>query len=218
LKGKKSSLLRLSTTLRGSTPGEAFERSASPVYYRFPAAAVPFRPSRFSLTANRNARNPAKTLDSLDGTLGFTLNPQRILQAIPALAARMPPSSKILRKGSLWAAPVGLVFSGSLAGTLALDEEPPFPYPIPQGGYEFDSAKVAGEVTWSPSMFQFRTKTAYVIKPKKEGIWDLSFSAAIKTPGAGAYWKPGRISLKIASPDFPEKWDFTVSWRLNAGE
>ncbi|GHV05177.1 hypothetical protein FACS189485_11760 [Spirochaetia bacterium] len=207
LKGKKSSLFKLSTALRGSAIGEAFERSTSTVYYRFPSALVPFRVSRVSLSAARNAQDPAKTLDSLDGTLGFTLNPQRILQS----------SSKKPRKGSVWTAPVGLVFSASLDGVLALDEEPPYPYPIP-GDYEFNSAKTAGELTWSPGIFQFRAKAAYVMKPKKDGIWDLAFSAAVKTPGAGPYWKPGRISLKIAFPDFPEKWDLTVSWRLNAGK
>ncbi|GHT69534.1 hypothetical protein FACS1894110_19180 [Spirochaetia bacterium] len=195
LKGKKSSSLRLSTSLRGSTFGEFFERSTTTGYYRFPAAAVPFQVSRFSLAAGRNAQNPAKTLDSLDGTLVLTLNPQRIIKQ---------------RKTNPWAAPVNLILSGSLDGILALEGKP-FPYPIPQGAYEFDSAKVAWELTWSPAIFQFKTKTAYVMKHKKEGIWDLSFSAAV-------HGKPGRFSLKIASPDFPEKWDFTVSWRLNVGK
>ncbi|GHU55628.1 hypothetical protein FACS189442_3430 [Spirochaetia bacterium] len=197
LKGKKSSLLKLSTSLRGSTFGEFFDRSTTTGYYRFPAAAVPFHLSRFSLTTGRNAQNPARTLDSLDGTLSLTLNPQRIMKQ---------------RRGGPWAAPVNLALSGSLDGTLNLaGEKQPFPYPIPQGEYKFDSAKVAWELSWSPAIFQFKTKTAYVMKGEKEGLWDLSFSAAI-------HGKPGRFSLKIASPDFPEKWDFTVSWRLNTGK
>jgi hypothetical protein len=200
LKGKKSGLFRLSTTLRGSAMGEAFERSASTVYYRFPAAVVPFRVSRFSLSTGRDARNPAKTLDSLDGTLGFTLNPQRIIQ-------RIWPSSRAPPRGSLWAVPVALVFSASLDGTLALDGEQPSPYPVP-GDYELASAKIAGELSWSPGIFQFKTKTAYVINPKKENTWDMAFSTAV-------YGKPGRFSFKIASPDFPEEWNFTISWRLN---
>jgi hypothetical protein len=215
LKGKKSSLFRLSTSLRGSAPGETFEWSSSTVYYRFPSAPAAFRFSRFSLTANRNAQAPAKTLDSLDGTLAFTLNPQGILRGIPVIssliwpATESPQAKSAPRKGSLWAVPVGLVFSGSLDGTQALSDGPP-PYPLPQEDYDFISAKAAGEISWSPGVFQFKTKTAYIIKAQKEGIWDLSFSAAI-------HGKPGRLSFKVASPDFPEKWDFTISWRLNTG-
>ncbi|GHV38646.1 hypothetical protein AGMMS49546_09410 [Spirochaetia bacterium] len=213
VKGKKSSLFRLGTTLRGSAPGEAFERSSSTVYYRFSSVSAPFRVSRISLTAGRNAQDPAKTLDSLDGTLGFTLNPRLILQGIPAVSALIwPPEHtavKTPRKGSLWAVPVGLVLSGSLDGLLALTDEQPSPYPLPQGTYGLSSAKAAGELSWSPGIFQFKTKTAYEIRAKKDGIWDLSFSAAI-------HGKPGRFSFKIASPEFPQKWDFTLSWRLNA--
>jgi hypothetical protein len=209
VKGEKSSLLRLGTALRGRAPGETFDRSASSVYFRFPSAQTPFRVSRLSLAADRDARNPARIQDSLDGTLGFTLNPQGILLRV--ISPLLPPESAAPRKGSLWAVPVGLVFSGSLDGVLALAGDQVSPYPLPEGTHDFVSAKAAGELSWSPGIFQFKAKTAYEIKAKKEGSWDLSFSAAV-------HGKPGRLSFKIASPGFPEKWDFTVSWRVNAGK
>jgi hypothetical protein len=188
-RGKKSSLFRLSAGLRAPALGEAFNRNTAAVYYRFPQANLPFRISRVSLSAGRDARNPAAVLDGLDWTFGFTLNPHAIR------AFFLPDDPAGNRR--LWSVPLGLVLSGGVDGVLT------------DKSYAFDSAKAAGELSWSPGPLQFKTKAGYAVKAEKEGVWDLSFSAAV-------HGKTGRFSLKIASPKFPEKWTYTISWRLNA--
>jgi hypothetical protein len=71
----RGELWRVQTTLRGfSTEDEGFTRSASSIYYRFPAArdaALSF--SRISLSASRNASDPEKILDAWDAVLGVNL-------------------------------------------------------------------------------------------------------------------------------------------------
>jgi hypothetical protein len=85
-----------------------------------------------------------------------------------------------------------------------IDEQPsPFPFSPPG---EFDSAKTSCEFLWSPGIFQFRTKWGRVFYADKDNIWESSVSAAVR-------FKHGRFSLKFAWPDFPDKWNCTLSWR-----
>jgi hypothetical protein len=48
----------------------------------------------------------------------------------------------------------------------------------------------------------------YMIRAQKEPIWDFSLNSSLKTGNIG------RVSLKIASTDFPDKWNYAFSWRL----
>jgi hypothetical protein len=207
-KGKRSSMFRLNTTLSGPGPGETFNLSSSGVYYRFrvPAAAdsakggvrrFPLRISRISLNVNRNAADTRKISDGIDGTLGLSLN----LPPVPLAGF-----SQRTARGAAIGSPLGINLSGSLKGKSSTGETP-LPYPLPQSPWDFDSARAGGELSWSPGVFQFKTKLGYTAAADKEEKWDTAFTAGIR-------FKPGRLSVKVASQDFPGKWKCTVSWRL----
>jgi hypothetical protein len=196
--GKGSGLFRLSTTLRSPGFEEPFNRTSSSLSCRFPISgrntAGGFRVTRISLGADRNASEPDKTLDSLSLTAGFSLNPR-------SLSGPEPGAGK---SRGVFNSPVGISLTGSLKGITAAEKSP---YPFPQNPYQFNSAKTTGELIWSPGFFQFRAKLGYDIKTEKEGIWDTSFSTAVR-------FKPGRFSVKISSPNFPEEWAYTITWRV----
>jgi hypothetical protein len=198
--GRRSSLLRFQTSLRAPGFGEAFNRSASSLSWRLPAPGKtgggPFRLTRLSLGADRNASDSEKILDSLSLGLGFSLNPRLWGKAASASAGG----------SGFFKAPLGLSFSGSLKGLAAAEGRRPAPYPLPQYPYVFDSAGAAGELSWSPGIFQFRTKLGYEAK-KAEGVFEMSVSAA-------ARFGPGRFSFKLSSPDFPGEWNYTLAWRM----
>ena len=186
-KGKRNSLFRVNSVLRGPGIGEDFNRSSSGLFFRFPAAnksSPPVRFTRVSLTADRNATNPEKISDGLSGYLGISMK-------IPKLEIN---------------APIGINFSGFVKG-LTTSMDTPFPYPISKEPWDFDTSGAACELIWSPWNFQFRFKLGYTTYAKKDEIWDVSLSSAVRL-------KYGRLSIKTASSDFPEKWDWTVSWRL----
>ena len=203
-KGKRSSLFRINTVLRGPGFGEDFNRSSSGIYYRFPAAnkdSPPVRLTRLSLNVDRNAVNPQKIKDGLSGNMGISL--------------KMP---QVLKNSSL-----GINFSGSVDG-LAESADNPYPYPIPEEissapYWVFDTANAVCELVWSsgnfllpqiskfPLSLQLKSKLGYTAFNKKDDIWDVSFSSTIR-------FRHGRFSFKAESPDFPEKWDWTISWRL----
>ena len=206
-KGPRSSLFRASASLRSSGLGDHFDRSSTGLYYRFPALTssagtngkFPLRISRISLSADRNASNWNKIHDSIDGTLGLSFSlPPMLLPALllPASAPKTPKPKSY---------PLGINLSTSFK-TLGSAAETPSPYPG-RSNQEFDSTKTSCELTWSPGILQFRTKWGYTAYGKKDNQWDASLSAAVRL-------KHGRFSAKIACPAFPEKWNCTLSWRV----
>jgi len=211
-KGTRSSLFRANgsfrgnTSFRSSTFGEPFERSSLGLYYRFPSLSAksgefPLRINRITLNADRNASDLKKIKDGIDGSLGLSLNlPPLSLPGtlLPASAAKV----KNL-KPKIYPININLATSIDWLGS-AGEPPPPFPF-FPPG--EFDSTKTSCELLWSPGLFQFRTKWGYTAYAKKENQWDASVSAAVR-------FKHGRFSLKFAWPAFPEKWNCTLSWRV----
>jgi hypothetical protein len=97
--------------------------------------------------------------------------------------------------------------------TLGSSAEAPPPYPFlpltaePATPMVFDSARESVELLWSPGIFQFRTRWGYTAYAAKDNQWDGSISAAVR-------FKHGRFSAKFAWPVFPEKWNCTLSWRV----
>ena len=203
-KGKRNSLFRINTVLRGPEFGEDFNRSSSGIYYRFPAVnknSPPVRLTRLSLNVDRNAVNPQKINDGLSGNLGISIG-----------------LSQIQKNSSL-----GINFSGSIHG-LAESTGNPFAYPIPEDlkstpFWVFSIANTACELIWSsgyfklpqisqfPFSFQFKSKLGYTFNNNKDDILGLSFGFTIR-------FKHGRFSFKTESPDFPEKWNWNISWRF----
>jgi hypothetical protein len=101
------------------------------------------------------------------------------------------------------------VFTGSLNSLSVFDtEQSPFPFPIPPCFENFESAKMSGEISWGIKALQLRYKMGYMIRAEKDPIWDFSLNSSLKTGNIG------RVSLKISSTDFPDKWAYTLSWRL----
>jgi hypothetical protein len=105
--------------------------------------------------------------------------------------------------------PWRLTFSGTLncRSIFEADENPP-PLPLPPAFGTFESFRGAGELGWSRGIVSISTKAGYTIKDEKDNVWDIALNTSVK-PG-----KWGRVGLKIASTQFPEKWNYTLSWRL----
>jgi hypothetical protein len=96
---------------------------------------------------------------------------------------------------------------GNISGRSAWGEEAPPPFPLPGVSPSFESARVSAELGHGSGGLSLGGKLGYTGKREKEGVWDASLSASIRG-------KPGRLSLKLASPVFPRAWTATVSWRL----
>ena len=206
-KGQRSSLFRANTLLRSPGLEEPFNRSSTGLYYRFPALsaraseAFPLHISRVSLNTDRNASDLRKIADGIDASLGLSLSlPPMVLPAVflPRSSAKTAAKPKSY--------PLGINFSTSV-DWLGWSEDAPAPYPFFPAHQEFDSAKATCELIWSPGIFQFRTRWGYTSYAKKDDLWEASFSTAVR-------FSHGRFSVRVASPAFPDKWNCTLSWRL----
>jgi hypothetical protein len=183
-KGAGSSLLRVNTAIRAPGFGGTFNRSSSGVLYRFPARTK--KSSALKLTRiSLSADRNAENPKKITDSLSTNLG----------VSLFFPQMAKV--------GPLGVWFSGSIKGFFSDDN--PFPYPRTEKR-DFDAAGAACEFTIFPRNFQFKTKIGYSTYAKKDDVWDFAVSAS-------ARFKYGRLGIKAASPDFPGKWDWTVSWR-----
>jgi len=193
-KSRNNSLFKLSTVLRSAGSDEEINRSSADIYYRFPNSAanrkLPVRLTRISLSADRNSENSEKVMDSFSGTIGLGIN-----------------LNQRNKKNKLVNSPLGITFTGTLKG-ITTSEDSPFIYPVSShDAWDWDSASVNCEFYWSPFNLQLRSRVGVSIYPEKDEKWDFSISTTIK-------FKQFKLSLKAASPDLPEKWNWTVSWLL----
>jgi hypothetical protein len=190
-KDRQNSLLRLNTTLRSSGFGKDFYKSSTGFYFCFPAinwkkdnGLIPVKLTKIQFTMDRNAENPQKIYDSYDGHVGFSVNLQKIK------------INKLL----------GVNISGSINGISSFSGIS-LPYLIPLEPWTLESTEINCEFVWSPSNFQFSSKTGYTTYTEKDDKWDFTF-------GAVAHFKHKRFGIKTVSKDFPKKWTFNISWRL----
>jgi hypothetical protein len=106
--------------------------------------------------------------------------------------------------------PFSQVFSCSLHSLSGLDGAALFALPAFEN---YDSFKVSGELGWKPSgsrlgALDLKTRLGYTFRAVKDPLWDISINCSVR-PG-----KWGRVALKAASPDFPNRWNYTLSWRF----
>jgi hypothetical protein len=101
-------------------------------------------------------------------------------------------SASALWAFALWRVP--LVLQGDIHGILREAED-----------YEFVSAKMSAEASYTLKLFSFSLKPGYVISKKKGGQAEIGASASIRG-------KWGRLSLKASLAD--QGWEAGLSWRL----
>jgi hypothetical protein len=190
-RGRGSSLLRAAFLVRG--PGDmSFDRGEFSFYYRPPVSRSPLGITRVSLSLDRDSRKPEAVLDGAAVLTGIKLGP------------------------------VSTVTEASVEGawdSSASGEGWGF------GEYRFESLKVRESLSWVirslpgiKSMpgggLHFSARAGYTLSAGREPVWDGSLSAYIQ----GKWFtskKTSRFSVKVASPDFPQKWEYTLSWRLH---
>ncbi|MCL2230012.1 MAG: hypothetical protein FWC01_02875 [Treponema sp.] len=74
------------------------------------------------------------------------------------------------------------------------------------GSWEEESAAGSLEFILTYRNFQLRSKAGMTIYAEKDNKFDLSISTSIR-------FRRGRMSLGAESPDFPERWNWSISWR-----
>jgi hypothetical protein len=183
--GTRSSLFKIAGDFRGPALGEPFEQGSLSLYFRPPSQSkkkkvLPQGLSRMSLSFGRDGRTREKTKDTAEASVGFNLGPLRA------------------------------TFSGAYTALTVFDpDDDLFPLPWPPAFGVYDSAKVSGEISWSPGIFQFRAKLGHTMRKEKESLWDAMVY------GSARIGKHSRLSLKIAAPVFPREWNYTLSWRFS---
>ncbi|MDR2543203.1 MAG: hypothetical protein LBC80_07130 [Treponema sp.] len=191
-RGRSTSLLRLNTVLRSNGFGEEFNRSSTGFYYRFPAVPANRTAASFPIRFTRISLSADRN----------AVNPLQISDSYSG-------SFGFNINGLTTNSPLRMTFTGTIKGTSGFS---PYLYPIPfDNSFHRDSFAANCELYWSPQNYQFRSRIGAAFFPEKEDIWDFSISMAIR-------FKQGRLSLRAASLDFPEKWNWTISWRLEKSQ
>jgi hypothetical protein len=147
---RRSSLFRLSTSLRASGIGEPFTRSSSLLSYRFPTPSREsiFALSRVSLTVSRDLSDREEVSDRLDASLGFLIGPVRS------------------------------TLQGSLRGLAEVSGDPG-PYPGFEDR-RFEALQTSGELSYNFSPFQVRAKLGFLREEGKEDRWAFSASGSLR--------------------------------------
>ena len=181
----RSGLLRFQGTFRSPAMDESFNRGAVSVYYR-PSAPSAAERKRKTFPIRLSRASISLNRDARD--------PGKTADTLDALTG-------------FYIGPLSSVFSCSLHSVSSLNgnDAPLFRTPVFEN---YESFKVACELGLKPGIFDLKTKLAYTVRAKKDPLWEPSLNVSVR-PG-----KWGRVGLKIASTDFPEKWNYTLSWRF----
>jgi hypothetical protein len=186
-RGRGSSLFRLGALFRG--PGEADPEFVLG-YFNRENLSFYYRPP-----ASRSFLGISRISLALDRD---ARNPEAVEDSINALAG--------IKLGGL-----GAVSEAKLTGTLDSG-----------GEYHFESLRVQESLSWTiknfpgirhiPGGLHCSARAGCTVTGKKEPVWDGSFSAYIQ--GKLFSKKSSRFSFKVGSSNFPQKWEYTISWRL----
>ena len=185
----RSGFFRFQSVFRSAAIDEPFDRGSFSLY---------FRPSAPSAAARRNPLLFRFSRASLDLNRDARI-PEKTDDSLKALFG--------FYFGPLSGELYGTLSSLSALSTLDGKEGNP-PLFQPRFFESFDSFKVSGELGLKPGIFDIRTRLGYTIRAEKAPLWELSFNCAVRP----AKWN--RLSLNAASTDFPEKWNYTFSWRF----
>ena len=199
--GKKSGLFRLTALFRGPGPDEglqqavnekdffgimqSFNRMSGELYYRFPSNSAFFGLTRFSLSVDRDARNEKKVLDSGQAMAAFKLGPVNSASEGKITSINAGKSA-------------GTDKSGHIVNSYKLTQRFSLAAKLP-------ASQKTGKK--NPYSVLFSTKAGYEKIYDKEGNWDVSCSISLRG-------KKNRITIKTAASAFPQKWEYTVNWRL----
>jgi hypothetical protein len=184
VKGKASSLFKTTLTLRSPEIGEPFNRGSAAASYRFPSSL------KFPLPFGASFRPGTVSLEAArDGR-----NLEKTLDNFDTGV-------------SFYLGPVRTAFTMGLT------------YVTDRVSYDFNSVKISGELSYNTGPFYFRTKAGYTGSSAKSPVWDVSWYLSVRgklghSSALGRLNIPGRFSVKISSPDFPKKWAWSLSWRL----
>jgi len=104
--------------------------------------------------------------------------------------------------------PLGINLSATVRGEDSV-EEVPSPFPFLPEDWTFASLRIGGELSWSPGIFQLRTRWHWIERAERDGALEGSVSLAARLGS-------GRVSARVAWRDFPANPDFALAWRWRA--
>ena len=229
--GKKTGLFRLTALFRGPGPDEgftkalgegdftgiiqSFNRMSGELYYRFPVNSgkdtSSFSFTRFSFSIGRDSRNEKKVLDSGGTMAAFKLGPVNSISEGKFSLFNRNKSTGIEEAGCQFNSfKLSQYFSWTIYSPIV--RKPPAKSSMPEensvpGAKPTGTEEKSGSGKKSSFTVQFSTRVSYEKTINKEGIWGTSFSASFRT-------RKNRLTIKAATSNFPQKWEYTVSWRL----
>jgi len=236
-RSKKSSLFRLATQVRGPGPaqgimqamttgnfiafaeginrisGELYfrppESSASIEFKRFPFPRLSF--SRFSFSAEHDARNEKKVLDSTGVMAAFTVGHVKSVSEAKITGINRKASAGMKSSGydfnsfrltqNFSCTVNNFTFNRFASRKNSPGKESGNPAP------KLGGVKPFGKGEKTQISVQLSAKAGYEKITGKDGIWDVSFGASMRE-------KKNRLTIKAATPAFPHKWEYTISWRM----
>ena len=184
----RSGLVRATSIIRADEVGGNFHRSSLSLLYRSPAPSA------------RERRANPHPVRFTRASLSFNRDgrqPEKTADSLSALAGFQ-----------VWQ--LNTALSLTLGSLSSFEEGSVQPFLLPPAFETFDYLKVSGEAGISHSRFSARTRLSYTARAKKNDLWEVSASGSFR----GGSW--GRVSLTITASDFPEKWNYTLGWRLSA--
>jgi len=216
---------------------EGIDRMSGELYYRLPESSASFGLTRFSFSLDTDSRNEKKVLGSANAMAAFKLGPLSAVSEGKFTGINRKESAGMEGSGyaldsyrfgqSLsWTCPIPALRKASRAarreknsggesaenpsgenpaGQNPASEKTDKPARAKVGGSKLSGSKTAGKK--SSLTAQLSARAGYEKTTGKEGVWDTSFSASIRG-------KKNRLTIKAATPDFPKKWEFTISWRM----
>ncbi|MDR2702490.1 MAG: hypothetical protein LBB72_08675 [Spirochaetaceae bacterium] len=206
---------------------EGINRMSGELYYRPPESSVsfglgrfPFSQftfSRFSVSIEQDARNEKKVLNSAGATAAFKLGPVNSVSEGKITGINHKASAGMKGSGyefdsyrltQSFSCTINtstfnnsIIINTSASRKDSAEKEPGNSVP------KLGGAKPSVKGKKTPLSVQFSARAGYEKTAGKDGGWDTSFSASVRS-------KKNRLTVKAAAPAFSRKWEYTISWRM----